>query len=285
MSMIGKRALILGLAVLAGGALCASARQPDDANGGNVSSALQQLVQMANTSPNHRAKTHADPLPSTDGASSYAPNGVASNTTGSVETRLEAGAPTLQRRYPRYRVETGDALSIQFSFVTDFNQAVTVQPDGYINLREVGDLHVAGLTAPQITARVREAYAKILNDPVVSVSLTDFDKPYFLVGGQVAHPGKFDLRGDTTVAEAIQIAGGFTDKSKDSQVLLFRKVSANWVEARKLDMKKMLRAGNLAEDLHLEPGDMLFVPQNRISKIERFLPLPHPGIILNPSRL
>ena len=82
----------------------------------------------------------------------------------------------------------------------------------------------------------------------------------------------------------IAIAGGFNDTSKHSQVLLFRKVSNDWVESTTLNVKKMLRAGNLGEDLHLQPGDMLYVPQNRISKIERFLPVPHPGVIINPSK-
>lgn len=205
--------------------------------------------------------------------------------TGGDAAESTTRTPQLQRRYPRYLVEYGDSLSIQFAFVPDFNQSVTVQPDGYISLREAGDIHVEGLTAPEIAERVRRQYSNILQDPVVTVNLTDFDKPYYVVGGKVGHPGKYDLRGDTTVTQAIAIAGGFNDTSKHSQVLLFRKVSNDWVESTTLNVKKMLRAGNLGEDLHLQPGDMLYVPQNRISKIERFLPVPHPGVMINPSNL
>jgi hypothetical protein len=35
---------------------------------------------------------------------------------------------------------------------------------------------------------------------------------------------------------------------------------------------------DLSEDLHIKAGDMIIVPQNRISKIERFLPIPRAGI-------
>jgi hypothetical protein len=52
-----------------------------------------------------------------------------------------------------------------------------------------------------------------LHNPIINVVLKDFEKPYFIAGGQVAHPGKFDLRDDTTLTEAIAIAGGFTGKA------------------------------------------------------------------------
>ncbi|HLB87164.1 MAG TPA: hypothetical protein VJK29_05875, partial [Terriglobales bacterium] len=53
--------------------------------------------------------------------------------------------------------------------------------------------------------------------------------------------------------------------------LLFRRVSDDWAEVKKLNLKRMLRAGSLREDPHLQPGDMLFVPKNTISKIQPFI--------------
>ncbi len=190
----------------------------------------------------------------------------------------EVGRPPLQRRNPRYQVRTSDVLDLNFPFSPEFNQTVTVQPDGYITLHAVGDLQVEGLTVPELTQMLRTAYGKILHEPVVTVELKDFEKPYFIAGGEVAHPGKYDLRGDTTLTEAVAIAGGFTENSKHSQVLLFRRVSKDWVEVKKLNVKKMLYAANLGEDLHLRPGDMLFVPKNAVSKIKRFMPTQSLGL-------
>jgi polysaccharide export outer membrane protein len=119
---------------------------------------------------------------------------------------------------------------------------------------------------------IKTAYGKILRDPAVTVVLKDFEKPHFVVNGQVARPGKFELRADTTVSEAIGIAGGITERAKHSQVLLFRRVSEDWVEAKKLDLKAILN-GQFQEDVHLRPGDMLVVPQNAISKIKPYLPV------------
>ena len=261
------------------------AQQPADIRERNMSKALEQLLKLSDGAPNKAYPKLSGTPDSTTLMSSRSGSTDRPEETPHAASQENPGAPTLQRRYPRYLIAHGDGLSIQFTFVPDFNQTATVQPDGFINLREVGDMYVLGLTTQELTERIRQAYSKILHEPVVTVTLTDFEKPYFIVGGEVGRPGKFDLRGDTTVTQAVQIAGGFTEKAKHSQVILFRRVSDEWVETRKLDLKKMLHAGNLTEDLHLQPGDMLFVPQNTISKIEKFLPTPHPGIVMSPSQL
>jgi polysaccharide export outer membrane protein len=178
----------------------------------------------------------------------------------------------LQQRNPRYQLSKGDTFDLTFPFTPEFNQTVTVHPDGYITLTDVGDLFVAGKTIPELRELLQTTDATTLHNPVINVVLKDFEKPYFIAGGDVAHPGKYDLRADTTLTEAVAIAGGFTESSKHSQVLLFRRVSTDWAEVKVLNVKKMFQAGNLTEDLHLEPGDMFFVPQNRISKIKKWIP-------------
>jgi len=192
--------------------------------------------------------------------------------------------PGFDERTPRYRIEANDSFDLSFELVPEFNQTVTVQPDGFVNLREIGDMHVAGKTVPELTNALCSAYGKIMATPSITVVLKDFDKPYFVAGGQVGHPGKYVLRGDTTVTEAISMAGGFTEKSKHSQVLLFRRVSPQMSEAKVIDVKKMLTAKNLNEDVFLHPGDMIYVPQNRISKIARYLPTPSVNTYVNPAQ-
>jgi len=205
---------------------------------------------------------------------------------GSGTTTQEvAGRPELHRRNPRYQLCKDDALQLTFVLTPEFSQTVTVQPDGFITLLGVGDLHVEGQTIPQVTQSIQAAYEKKLHNPMLTVRLLDFEKPYFIAGGQVGHPGKFELRGDTTLLQAVAIAGGFTEASKHSQVWLFRRVSNDWVETKQFDLKKMLKSGDLSEDAHLRPGDMLYVPQNALSKIKRFIPVATVGAYFNPATL
>lgn len=186
-------------------------------------------------------------------------------------------AQDMPRRGGRYQVENSDVMDLQFEFTPDFNQSVTVQPDGFVTLKEIGDVRVQGQTVPEIKETVQRAYARILAKPEVTVYLRDFNKPYFLALGQVARPGKYDLRGITTVSAGVALAGGFNSQSKHSEVLLFRRVNDNWSSVTKIDLKHMLASRNLKEDLELHPGDMLYVPQNLISKVKQYIPNPSVG--------
>jgi polysaccharide biosynthesis/export protein len=197
---------------------------------------------------------------------------LAQTTTLSPASGQDKNTPTFSERYARYQLRPGDIFDLFFEFTPEFNQTLTVQPDGFVALRDAGEINVNGLTVPEVTERIRTAYDRVLFNPRISVLLKDFEKPYFIADGQLNHPGKYELRGDTTVAQAIAVAGGFTNAAKHSQVVLFRRVNDNWVEARLLNVKQMENGRNLSEDVHLKPGDMILVPKNRMSKIQQFLP-------------
>lgn len=190
---------------------------------------------------------------------------------GAPPTDVNNAPPALQTRDARYLVNKGDVLQLTFVFTPEYNQTVTVQADGYITLQGVGDVKVEGQSLPQVTEAVRGAYAKTLHDPAVTVFPQNTVQAYFIAGGEVAKPGKYNFSGDTTVAQAVQIAGGFTADAKHSQVVLFRRMNNDWVQGTTIDVKHMLKSGNLAEDLHLQPGDMLYVPKNFISKTQPWL--------------
>ncbi len=192
-------------------------------------------------------------------------------TTGPAGTSRTTTTP-FETRHPRYRIRNGDVFTVTFPHVPAFNQTLTVQPDGYVTLQIVGDLYVQNLTVPELTDALVSAYGKTLREPAITIELKDFEKPYFMATGEVGHPGKYDLRGTTTVAQAIAIAGGFTADAKHSQVLLFRTTAEDWTEVREINLKNMLAKKNLEEDLLLQPGDLLFIPKSALSKLRLFTP-------------
>jgi len=190
--------------------------------------------------------------------------------------------PVLQPHNPRYQLRIGDTIDISFRITPEYNQTVTVQPDGFISLRDIADVNVAGKTVPEITEILIKKYGQLLHEPSITVVLKDFERPYFIANGELGHPGKYELRGSTTVMEAIGIAGGINERSKHTQVLLFRKVSDQWVEVKQLNMKAMIDSMDLSEDLNLRPGDMIYVPKNTMSKIKPWIPIPTFGVRANP---
>jgi len=87
---------------------------------------------------------------------------------------------------------------------------------------------------------------------------------------------------ETCTNEAVAIASGFTQQARHSQVVLFRRISAYVAESHVIDLKKMLDSRDLREDLHLQPGDFIFVPQSRISKIRKYVPTNSMSWYMNP---
>ena len=190
---------------------------------------------------------------------------------GTAPARSDADHTAPAERNPRYRICRDDVLVLSFPLSPEVNQKVVVQPDGFISLQGAGYVHVEGLTVSGVVEAVKKAYAGTLNNPIVDVDLADFQKPFFIVLGQVGKPGQYDLRYDITVTQAIAVAGGFASSGK-TQVLLYRAVSSNWAEVRELKINDILKGKNISEDVHLRPGDMIFVPEKAITKFQRYVP-------------
>ena len=197
------------------------------------------------------------------------PARMADNTTPAGSENSEH--PGFAQRNPRYQLNLSDVLMITFALSPEFNQKVTVQPDGYISLQSAGSIRVVGLTVPQAVEAIKKAYGKVLHDPIVDVDLLDFQKPYFVVTGQGGKPGQYDLRYNLTVTEAIALAGGFMPTAK-SRVYLYHRSDTGWVEAQELNLSDFLHGKNVAEDVGVRPGDMIFVPENKITKVRKYIP-------------
>jgi polysaccharide biosynthesis/export protein len=208
-------------------------------------------------------------------------------TAGPTKAGIAGGASSpdeMGNRRPLYRLQKSDVIEIKFNFASEFDQTVSIQPDGFIPLKGLDELYVQGMTVSELRSTIRQTYSGWLHDPEVTIGLKDFEKPYFIAAGAVARPGKYELRGDSTVTEGVAMAGGFTEPAKHSQVVLFRRISEERTEARILNVKQMLNARNLAEDFHLRAGDLVYVPQNWISKIRRFLPTSSLSTYVNPTQ-
>lgn len=221
------------------------------------------------------------PSPQSDALSINKSAGVIESETFKLDKDSAAAFPRFSPRNPRYVLRPGDVIALSFAYTPDFNRTVTVQPDGFVTLREVNDVKVSGLTVPQLRDQLAKSYANVLREPRIDIELKEFEKPSFIANGQFNKPGKYDMNGDITVTQAVALAGGFAEAAKHSNVLLFRRVSEDKVLVARLDVKKMLNHGDVREDIHMQPGDMLFVPQNFSSKLKSWVN-PHLGVTARP---
>jgi polysaccharide export outer membrane protein len=182
----------------------------------------------------------------------------------------------------RYYIQPSDSLTIRYLYSPEYDHVAVVQPDGYMSAPIVGELRVGGLTLTQAREAIVAAAGRRLRDPEVFVDLKELDKPHFVVGGEVGAPGRFELRTRTSVLEAIAMAGGFKPSSLHSQVLLFRRHDQEHAEATLIDAKDLMKGSNPAGDVALQAGDMVVVPQNKVSKVERIIKWVSIGVYLNP---
>jgi polysaccharide biosynthesis/export protein len=192
-----------------------------------------------------------------------------------------ASEPLLQEHHPHYVLQRQDVLLLTFPLSPELNQTITIQPDGYISLQNAGNVYVQGMTVPELVSAVRNAYNGILHNPIIDADVTDFQKPFFTVSGQVGKPGQYELRADITVAEALAVAGGMTMTTAKTQVFLFHRTTQNCFKVTKVNLKDILRGRKVTEDAMIQPGDMIYVPEKFIANFRKYVPYTvSPGVFL-----
>jgi polysaccharide export outer membrane protein len=193
-----------------------------------------------------------------------------------AQTGTESGI--LAERDAHYRLQSEDKIDVQYRYTPEHNASASVQPDGYVSLPLVGELKLAGLTLEEARAAIRKRANVSLNEPDVIVLLKEYVKPYFVLAGEVARPGRVDLHGPVTLVEAIALGGGFKDSARRTQVVLLRKSSGEMAEVKVFDLRKLMSQSGIREEVSIRPGDMLIVPRNTISKIEPYVRISDAGL-------
>jgi polysaccharide biosynthesis/export protein len=190
--------------------------------------------------------------------------------------------PTLRER-PRYLLRPGDTLRLEYRLTPEFNQSVTVQPDGYIDINVGGEIQVAGLNVTQAHDLILSKETYRLKDPELTLSLEEFTRPYVVVAGEVSKPGQIEIRDQMTALSAIMMAGGFSNGAKSGQVLVFRKYNDSLAEVRKLNLTHVTKTAQLEHDMALQPGDIVYVPHDRVSRIQHYMSLSSLGFYASPT--
>ena len=126
---------------------------------------------------------------------------------GSTSVTARADQELHQR--PVYRLHIGDVIVLSYRLTPEFNQTVTVQPDGCVDLEIVGNVKVAGYSLEQVHDKIVNLAASRLNHPELAITLKQFQQPYVVVAGEVAKTGKIEINENSTALQAIMLAGGF----------------------------------------------------------------------------
>jgi polysaccharide export outer membrane protein len=148
---------------------------------------------------------------------------------------------------------------------TELSRGVTIRPDGKISLPLIGDVFVEGMTPMELTDKLTKEFSKYAKNPSVSVIVTGFNSKKIYVIGEVFRQGAYPYTGTTSVFEAVEEAGSFTRRASLGRVILVRGDLQN-PKVIDINLKKVIKEGVKENDLHLQPGDIVYVPPNGFAK-------------------
>jgi protein involved in polysaccharide export with SLBB domain len=119
-------------------------------------------------------------------------------------------------------------------------------------------------------------------DPALNVLLADEETlvvPEDLTGfvilqGEVVRPGRYRLKGDMRVLDALSLAGGLTERASLTQATLARTSS----RSEPLVLDDLLLHQNMGRNIALQPGDVLFIPEELNNKIYVIGDVKTPGV-------
>lgn len=165
-----------------------------------------------------------------------------------------------------YTLGAGDRIRIDVFKLTQYSGEHQVLVDGSLNLPEVGNVNINGMTLKEASDAVASRFARILKYPIVTVSLLTPRPIKVGIAGEVTRPGAYTLPTTTdgsqlpTVTRALQMAGGITQLANLRDVKVRRPQRSGGDRLFSLNLWEFLTQGNLRQDITLRSGDTIIVP-------------------------
>lgn len=180
-----------------------------------------------------------------------------------------------QTAQSEYRLSKYDVINIVIVGYSDnyFND-VLIGPDGYVTLPYAGAVKLAGLTVVEATDLLTQRLGEYIQIPSMSLMIKQYGPRKVYVMGEVRQPGIYSLSSDyMNVFAALSSAGGIAKKGRTKKIAVVR-VENGKVNLQEIDIKKFIEKQDIAQNVALQDGDMIYVPQsNKIDLYEDVLPL------------
>ena len=208
-----------------------------------------------------------------------------SRTPGSIGARLQMQQISYDFSDERdeYRLGRNDVLDINLLGHPEIGSresnlgnrlGITVRKDGNVWLPVLGPVPAQGRTLIEFEAGLREAAARYYVDPQVNVEILKHESQKFFVVGEVRAPGAFAVDGDTTLLEALTLAGGVPETGDLTGGTIVRHG-----KPLPIDLYALAKSGDLSRNVFMRAGDVVFVPDNADQKVFVLGEVKNPGIV------
>lgn len=173
--------------------------------------------------------------------------------------------PELFIEIPEFRSGIKELKADLHTAPRGLSRLTTVRPDGFATFPGLGDVFVSGKTIPEVNKNLNDLYEKLLPDLHCDLFLEKhLGSPIYVVG-QVRKPGTFQITRPITLLEALSLAEGHIPGAKLDSIFIIRRHDKTMVATR-VNLESTLAFTNDSKFFFLQPNDIVYVPQTRISK-------------------
>jgi polysaccharide export outer membrane protein len=166
-------------------------------------------------------------------------------------------------KVPDYLIGPGDTLNVSVWRNPELSAAIPVRPDGKITTPLVEDIVAIGKTPSRLARDIEAALKKYIQDPVVTVVVTNFVGPYnqqIRVVGQATKPQGLPYRENMTLLDVMIAVGGLTEFAAGNRATIMRTYGEKQQFAVRLN--DLLRNGDISANVDMRPGDVLIIPES-----------------------
>jgi len=171
-----------------------------------------------------------------------------------------ANAGTGKAHDSSFVIGNDDVLAISVWKEPDLTKSIPVRADGKISLPLVGEMQATGKTPLQLENDISEKLKGYITAPEVNVIVEKVNSRKFNILGEVGKPGSYPLTTNTTIVDAIAMAGGFKDFAKKGGVYVLRAGADGHQAKLNFNYKEFLKGKNIDQNIKLEPNDTVIVP-------------------------
>lgn len=162
-----------------------------------------------------------------------------------------------------YLIGPGDSINVTVWRNPELSTTIPVRPDGKINAPLVDDLVAIGKTPSQLAREIEKSLSKYLQDPIVTVVVTNFVGVYseqIRVVGEATRPAALAYRQGMSLLDVMIAVGGITEFASGNRAVLVRQSDSN--RQYNLRLADLLKRGDVSANVELKPGDVIIIPES-----------------------
>jgi polysaccharide export outer membrane protein len=199
-------------------------------------------------------------------------------------------AATTSQSVSGYVLGPDDEIKIRAMDAPEISdKPVLIGTNGNITLPMIGKVKAGGLTVEQLEAELNARFKQFIQDPQISVTVTEIRSQPVSVFGAVTKPGVIQLRGRQTLYEVLSMAGGPSDNAGSILTVTRRRQSGEipipgatvdstgQFSSAELNVQEILGGKNPAANIEIKPYDIISVSEGSSNMIYVVGDVQHPG--------